>query len=182
MNVVRRLDGTTVATFTIGLRGPTIWQGTTAPMTGDGKNGDLYVRQGATPSFYAKVNNVWTAIGVTTVFTRSTALRGVDLTVSSGDTMIAVLRNPYTTDSMDVTIDADDVTIDADAGATTNLTLPTGVEGKTLTIKDESGLASTFSIVVTGSNIDDTTTQTISTAYGLLELVYAGGAWRVVGR
>ena len=182
MNVIRRVDGTTVNRFTIALHGPTIWQGLTPPSNEDGEDGDLYVVQTEAGGFYSKVEGAWSLIiDDSGSQSRVETHRGVDLIVSSG-TLVVVVRNPYTCDSIDHTVDNLTITADNDPGEETNVLLPDGPDGRQIIVKDESSIAGTYNVVISSSdNIDGVAEQEITTSKGFLELVYSGGAWRVVG-
>jgi hypothetical protein len=140
MTVFKPLDGTLCSTFTIGLRGPTIWQGQTEPVDSLGQDGDLYVVQNATGGFFKKLLGAWTPIATQPAISYVEVLRGINLTVSVNDTVVAVIRNPFTIDSQDTTIDSEEVTIDADALLSTTITFANGAEGEAVVIKDETGL------------------------------------------
>jgi hypothetical protein len=184
MNVFRKIDGSTYFNFTIGLRGPAIWQDVASPDDLDGNDGDLFIHQGSTPRFYSKSSGSWMIIANDSAAVRGTAIRGVDLTLSSGDSLLAIIRNPFTIDSTTTKIDSEIVTIDNDVSSTTVVTLGAGTEGQSLVIKDEAGLAGSFTIRATdsGGQIDGSTYQDIASSWGYIELLYSSGAWRVVGR
>jgi len=180
MTLYRNLSGTTQTAFSFGIGGPTIHQGSTVPDSGLGLDGDLYARSG-TAELYSKVDGDWFDI-ITNTGSRVTTYRGIDLTVSSSGTVVAILRNPYTCDSLDVTVDTTLFTMDNNPAASTEIILPDGPEGRDIVIKDETANATTYSVVVSASaDIDGEADLTINTALGFIELVYAGSGWRVVG-
>lgn len=156
------IDGTTAQKFKIGKRGPTIRQGTDDPNTAKipGGNGDLYVRIGDTPRLYQFHTDGWTDLTTPTSFARSTATTGAHVIPSSAD-YVAV---NYT-------------------GGPCTLILPTGVEGKRIVIKDQSGQASKNNISVQGLNgetIDSKSSVIIGIDFGSITVLYADAAWHII--
>lgn len=184
MPIYGNLRGTFSPKFKIGKSGPTIWQDILPPDNGIGQDGDLFVVQDSSAQLYSKVSGNWFRIESENYGHLATTYRGVALTVATADTVIAVLRNPYTADSNTTLADNDTVTSDNNAGTQTDIVLPGSTdEGRELVIKDADGLAQLFTIRVTdGAAIDGLANQDIVSQHGYLELIYSGSVWRVVGR
>ncbi len=177
----RFVTGTTQESFQLGLSGPTIRGGGDTPLDVLGADGDLFVRVGSSPGLYGRMAGSWRLLREEEAFVRQTVARGETLAVT-GARLVTVYRNPYTIDTIDMTIDTTFTTIDA--GPThefTTVVLPTGVEGQSLTIKDVSGRHTAFEIRVTGQ-IDNASQHSMAAIGSKLELVYSSGYWRVVGR
>lgn len=70
------MKGTSFSTFTIGKKGATLHQGTDAPVSGLGDDGDIYVQRGATSALWQKVSSTWEVIGTESakIFTGTTSV------------------------------------------------------------------------------------------------------------
>jgi DUF4097 and DUF4098 domain-containing protein YvlB len=147
--------------FRIGKSGPTILQGTIIPVNSNGNNGDLYVQTGSTPKLYIKQTTGWIVSGDPTFgFTRQ-------VISTTGTTVL----NSVTTYA------------GVNVGNTATVQLMTGTSGKTVTIKDESGSASSNVITViaqSGYTIDGQTSWNIDVNYGTLTLVFGSTEWYIV--
>lgn len=184
---IHNYSGTVADTFTLGKDGPTVYQGETDPTVELGEAGDLFIRHGASPEFFQKVDAAWIAIANESDFSfiRSTVTRGREITADSNVNMISVIRNPTTIDSIDITIDSIDITIDAHAAEYTEVILPALSEGRTIIVKDETSDAGAYEVRVfdlSGEDIDGGAYRAITTTRGFMELIYSGGKWNVVGR
>ena len=87
------------------------------------------------------------------------------------------LDSPYTVLSNDVTL-----LVDTSLSAVT-LNLPTGTDGRKVTVKHIAGTASTESITINraGSNtIEGNTSYTIDTDYGHVTLIFYNGVWYII--
>lgn len=178
----RLYTGTTEATFRLGLVGPRLHHGETVPDDVLGENGDLYVRTGSSPGLYSRLAGSWKSLREEETFVNAPVARGEILTVDPSATLVTVFRNPYTIDTIDMTIDTTVETIDSQpTNLHTTVVLPTGVEGQTLTIKDVSGLYEAFEIRVTGW-VDDAVQASMTAISSKMELLFSGGSWRIVGR
>lgn len=63
MAITYSAKGTSFPSFQVGRRGITILQGTTAPLVGQGVDGDMFVQAGSTPALWQKVSGAWNKIG-----------------------------------------------------------------------------------------------------------------------
>ena len=159
MLVRQKIDGTMANAFSIGKRGPTIFQGTTNPNVANqvGLNGDLYVQMGATPTLYQFRSTTW-----------------VDVT---GETFYRTA----VTASYNVLLS--DFYLGLRIAAPVTITLPSGQFGKKFIFKDELGSASSINTITVraanGQTIDGAQTAVISTPRTSLTMVY-GVEWHVI--
>jgi hypothetical protein len=149
------LSGTTASSFSIGKNGVTLYQGTTAPDNGDGTNGDVYLRTGSSAGIYQKISGSWAMVN--DVFLRQSVNIGNSATISDATTYMAVVGS-WTTGS-------------------TVLTLPSGTPGKQFVVKDESGVAASHNITISGGTIDGANSCVISNNYGSVTLSFNGSSW-----
>lgn len=149
MTTWKNADGITNQEFQLGLGGPTIFSGAVEPVDADGEDGDLYVQTSGVYSVYSRVNGIWRPLvsgSDTTVV--ETVFRGKELDVAADTDFVLVRRNPWTMDSMDRTMDSMEETMDDDPGSWTDIILPDGPEGKTVTVRDDTSNASMYNIYV----------------------------------
>lgn len=92
--------------------------------------------------------------------------------------------NTRTLTTSPTTLNATDDLVCVNTSAVTHtITLPTPTTGRKITIKDSAGNAAARNITINDSGtelIDGAGTQTISTNYGSLDLVYNGSTWVIV--
>lgn len=160
MATFSNLSGTTSPSFKIGKGGVTIHQGTAAPDSGDGLDGDLYIRTGSSSAIYQKIDGTWTTTN--DVFIRQQVAMGA--TANATGTYVAVV---------------------AGQAANTNVTLHAGSLGQKITIKDEVGNAAVRAITIsslTGETIDGSSSYTIASNYGSVTLNHIGSSWIVIRR
>lgn len=154
--------GTMADQFKIGKAGPTISQGAGDPSDGSGSVGDLYVRYGSPPRLFIKDSAGWRPVA---------------------DQAYGYVRQVVSTSTATVGAKVNFVSVTNTSGAT--ITLPTGVDGRSVFIKDESGTATSnpITILPDGSNtIDGRTSERIGVDLGWVQLVFWGTVWRIVGR
>lgn len=185
MSVYRNASGTFGSVFQIGVGGPTVYQDPDAPDNGIGVDGDLHIQYDNGQCIYVKLDGSWRRLinPVANLSTES-VYRGVPLSVSGSTDIVFVRRNPYTADSIDVTIDSTNITVDNDPGIWTDVILPEGPEGKTIVVKDFSSKASMYNIYIEDEEadpIDGNVHIALVTDNSSTELQYSGGEWRVIG-
>lgn len=146
------ISGTTSPNFTIGKDGATIHHGTDLPDSSLGDLGDLYVRHGASAGLFQKESEGWKV--TTSNFSRQQVERGSAADIEDTATYVGVVTG---------------------GSGTTTLTLPTGLTGKKITIKDEAG----FGAIQIMGPIDGLSSYTISSAKGSVTLLWAG-SWLVI--
>jgi hypothetical protein len=127
--------------------------GTSFPANGN--DGELFYLTSGDAGFYAYAQSNWHKI-VTKPLTERTQITG-NTTLVGSETYIGVRH------SADITI-----------------TLPTGIDGQFLIIKDELGVAATHSITITpasGQNIETQSYWVIGANFGVERLVFGAGNW-----
>lgn len=170
--------GTTSSTFRIGKSGPTIFQGASTPSNTDGANGDLYIRTGSAARIFQKRSGTW-SVPEPTAFSREEVVAGQTVSISSLTTYVAII-NAITVDSTAIRVDSTAETVDMDSGDTA-LSLPAGVEGMQITVKDEGGVATANPVtVIADDTIDGAESYVLDTAFAAVTFVYTGGAWWLV--
>lgn len=178
---VRYVTGTSSGEFTLSLRGPTFRHGTGVPLDSLGKDGDLYARLN-TGEYYSRFKGRWFILAPDDDFQVETIARGEDLVLDADTKLVTIYRNPYTIDTHDISADSMSVTSDRmPSHDHTGLSLPSGVEGQTLTIKDVSGHYTAFEVRIQGS-IDNVSLKVMQEIAAKMELIYTAGSWRVVSR
>lgn len=180
---MRNIGGTVSNSFTVGRGGATFHQGTTAPDSSIGENGDLYIRRGDDPTLYWKVLDTWLNLDDNTAsFTRGTVTAGTNGTVSL-TSVIGIIRSQYTIDNIDITVDSWIVRVDATPLDTTYLVLPDSIEGRAVIIKDETGRPDLREVRVSHPGlIDGAPYLSMTTEHAFIEMIFTNGAWRVLGR
>lgn len=146
--------------FRIGKFGPTILHGTAVPDDGEGNSGDLYVLMGASPSLFQKRGSSW---------------------VGTADPSFGFYRQAVTSPAATLLSNSTYVGMNVASAAT--LTLPQGVTGRQVIIKDESGLAASNPITVAGDSgvtIDGQPSWLMNLNYGSLHLIYGATQWHIV--
>ena len=180
--MIRNLFGTTADAFALSLHGPVLRHGNGVPSNSLGGNGDLYLRTDGGVSIYMKATGVWTAIDFQEPVAVETVWRGEIINVAGETTIVRVIRNPYTIDTIDITIDSTIVDISATPSSDrTTIHLPTTPEGHGITIKDVTGTAALWEIDIV-EPMDGQSSQTLAEDNAVMELMYSGSAWRIVGR
>lgn len=127
--------------------------GASFPATGN--DGELFYLTSGDAGFYAFAQSNWHKI-VTKPVTQRTQVTG-NYTVTGAETYLGVRHTAETT-----------------------LTLPAGVDGQFLIIKDELGVAATFSIIITpasGQTVEGQAYWIIGANYGVERLVFGGSNW-----
>ncbi|RYF18865.1 MAG: hypothetical protein EOO77_10745 [Oxalobacteraceae bacterium] len=159
MTVRSNIAGTMASTFSIGKRGPTIFQGIDNPNIANqiGLNGDLYVQIGTTPTLYQFRVTTW--VDVTgEVFSRTPVLGSYAATNS-------------------------DFYLGMRGSGPCTVQLPAGQFGKKFIIKDEIGQVSPNSpITIQASGqetIDGSSTIRMDTPRSSLTMVY-GVEWHII--
>lgn len=110
---------------------------------------------------------------------------GISLSTSSGTITVsstgADLINTYGT-SINYTATIDDEYIGVNSESSVTITLPSGVSGRTYTIKDELGRDSGKITIQpqTGQLIDGKSNYVISVDYQSVNLVFRGGKWWII--
>jgi hypothetical protein len=164
--------GTMANQFQIGRLGTTILQGETDPDNTLGNNGDIYVKKTTSASLFIKMDGSWMRMSDPRFyFSRETVKIGQSITVGMNTTYVGVTTDPDRTN---------EVITDP-----TNIYLPTGVTGKKITIKDESGLVPDSNIFIypkVGSTdlIENYDQVDIQKNYGSLTLIY-DDQWYIIG-
>ncbi len=184
MNIRISADGTTSDTFRIGLDGPTIHQGETAPLDSLGIDGDIFLRRGSNANWYTKDNGTWypLQVGGTIANQLQTIMRGIPTDIEPGVTYVGINPNTTTVDSEIILSDDIDITGDSEPQATTDIVLPIGAEGRKLVLKDERSPAGTYPIQITSTSpMDGSLSKTIVVTGGSLDIVFTNGEWRLVG-
>jgi hypothetical protein len=156
------ITGTVKDYFSIGKKGPSIRHGDTIPTSGQWGEGDLYVCRTEPPSLFLKSNGDWHPINKRKV---SQSLPGGSESTIAGGAHIIFITAPNGLDEQTV------------------LNLPEGEDGKIIVIKDESSNAALTPIhLVSADLIDGVAEYIIDGEYALIEIMFSGGSWRVVGR
>lgn len=151
-------DGTTASEFTIGIGGPTIRQGNAIPTNDIGANGDIYLRIGSTPIQFRKADGVWVPLREGMPFMRTSSSQG-------STAIIPELSNYHG--------------VTAGTNTATNLTLPSGFEGRQLIVKDEIGNGN-INLAPAGPDvIEGGSTLSIDDPFGAVTLVFHS-KWRVI--
>lgn len=159
MTVRSNIAGTMADNFSIGKRGPTIFQGKSNPNIANqnGLNGDLYVQVGQTPTLYQfRVSNWVDVTGE--VFHRTPVVSPSYLALDT-DFYLGLRLAPCV------------------------VQLPQGTFGKKYIIKDETGSASPSTPITiqadSGQTIDGQSTMAIEVARASVTLVY-GVEWHII--
>lgn len=135
--------------FQFGLSGPTLFKGESEPVDANGADGDLYILTSGDHKVFSRVNGSWRPLvsaAESTVV--ETVFRGKELDVAPETNFVLVQRNPWTMDSVDRTLDSTNETMDDHPGNWTDIILPDGPEGKTVTVRDDTSKASMYNIYV----------------------------------
>ena len=159
LNVKTNAAGTMAASFSIGKRGPTIRQGDTDPNTPvllDGVAGDLYVRRGTAPKLYQRSTSAW--IDLTAERMERTTTGASSYTIGSAESYLGVRSS----DSVVVT-------------------LPPGVPGRKIIIKDEVGRAIDDTITILAAGQDTIDSQIAFLLYNRDAVtLFFGAEWHVI--
>ena len=159
MTVKINADGTTAPGFSIGIGGPTILHGTTIPSPLLGVDGDVYLRHGDNPAQYQKVSGDWISFQQAPEdFIRASSPMGLTTIIN-----IATDYHAITTGS----------------ATTTNLTLPTGYEGKQIIIKNETALSQAINISPTSGDTVEGSGYRLAAAYASITLIFHSG-WQMI--
>jgi hypothetical protein len=160
MTSVAKIKGTSVSSFTIGLKGATLYQGASTDGIANPQVGDLFIKTGATPKVLQYSGSVWTALS---------PLPEWDVVLTNQT--IAINTNYM---------------VDTTSGAIT-VTLPASPNlGDRITIVDGTGYFSTNNLTITptGTTIMGQTGKSllVSTANATIDLVFFNSAngWRVL--
>jgi hypothetical protein len=141
MQSVTKIKGTSAGSFTIGLRGATLYQGSTASQVTNPNIGDVFIRTGGTPGVLQYCGVAWTALTPgpqwAEVTAGITAITNYNYLVNTADSAYTILL-PYTPELGDrITL------MDATSSfATNNLTIDPngstimGQTGKKLLLSD----------------------------------------------
>ena len=160
MAVTHNLRGTSHPSFRIGKEGPTLHQGATAPTTGTGVSGDLFIRTGALPRLYQKVGTEWVQL---TSSQQVVQIKAVDYQTQLPDDIILV----------DTTLNPVTITL----GNTS------AKAGKSVVIKDATGTAGVNNITVQGQGgqeIDGALEHVIEYSREALKLICDGTDWHII--
>lgn len=158
MTVRINADGTTATEFSIGIGGPTIRQGSATPTSNLGRDGDIYLRNGANPMQFRKADGAWLPLHQSTNFVRTTSPQGSAATISEIASYHGVVAGTNTE---------------------TQLTLPTGFAGKQLIIKDEIG-GGNITISPSGADeIEGGSELVITAPHGAVTAIFHN-KWRVI--
>lgn len=163
LKIRNNFAGTMADEFRIGKLGPTILQGTTDPADGLGRAGDIYVKVAAQPRLFIKD----AALGW----------------LPSADPSLGHVRQEIATASDTINPKTTYAAVVATTGST--ITLPTGIEGRHLIIKDEGGNAGNAAITIVGAGvdtIDGRPSALLDTNYGWVHLVYGALGWMTIGK
>lgn len=172
------LTGVTATSFRLGLTGPTIYAG--ANLAEVGVNGDVFFRTGSQSNWYTRANGAWEPLIVPSIVAAQiqTVMRGIPATINAGVTYVGISADTATVDSDLIRTDSTSYTADLEPQAVTTITLPNGVEGVTIIVKDEQ---TTYPFALASNQqVDGQPSQ--ETPEGALEVIFSGGAWRLVGR
>jgi hypothetical protein len=131
-------------------------------------------------SYTNNPTSILAGTGIT--LTPTTGTGANQITISASGTQTLAIRNAIVTP---VVLNGTDdvVSVQVPSGVAVAVTLPAGTLGRTFTIKDGLGLATTLlpiTITPTAGTIDGAATATINTAYGSLTLVYNGTQWLII--
>jgi hypothetical protein len=159
LSVFQRLAGTLLDHFRIGRVGPTIRQGTGNPNTTlqTGNAGDMYVRHGAIPGLYQRVDGTWVEVGN------------------------QIRRQVVVTQVFNATNDHNYLGVNRNGSV--EIYLPPGSASKTFTIKDEGGFCTNLKTITifpaVGDTIDGESSYVIESPRSAITVVY-GSAWHII--
>lgn len=152
--VKTNVAGTTYGSFSIGKRGPTIYQGTESPSSGIGSTGDVYINNGSIAELYIKKVDGWTRI----------------------------TKNPTSSISSDYfALPTDDVLIVNTTSGNVSVMMPSPNPYTNLTIKKADSSSNHVEILPYASEtIDGASNYTITASYGSITLVSDGTNWFII--
>jgi hypothetical protein len=152
--------GTSSQAFKIGKFGPTLINGTSAPVT-EGKDGDLYLRHGTQSLLYFKAQSYWFPFG-TNPGNQGIVQHDAGIECTIPDTVDVVIIQGS---SLDLT----------------KVNLPKGTQGKVIVIKTTSTDKANISIFSDPTDlIESGPAYPLNAALGHVTAVYSGSMWRVV--
>lgn len=167
MSFVSNIQGTLSPTFQIGLNGPTIRQGDTRPDNGSGAEGDLFILKSNPGDLLQKQNGIWVSLLPGSGVLRTTTPRGSSLSLDPSMKYVGV------------------TSVQGSIPQPTTLTLPPGIEGTQIIIKDETGTAGTYPIILIPQYtflIDGQNSATIYSNYGSVTVLYTNAQWWIIRR